>query len=316
MLKQLAIAAGRSLGHQQVPFTANAAAPSTAFARLISSSNASAAGAGDRGDHAASASQRVTHGDQGARKMGASVEPRAAGAGDRGEGAASASERSTKTDQRARKMGDAVEPKVHDAFDIAPGGPNASPDPDSAGRVGGMDMGKVVDAVGGMMHGDRGRTERAVGSMASQEPARTAAHGTGQTTSTRWPRSMETTADGNSSSSRPSNRAHPVPTHGNEGSLSSGYGNHSSAGGDVPHPMHMPSDAAKTGPDMGSGTVPGMGDGGPQGQQYNRLNRPGAPNVEDNLGMDAGTQHDDANVTRDTAEGGRDINSSAGGSQP
>lgn len=281
MLKQLALAAGSSCKrlaqHQQL---GNAAAPSLAISRLISSTNSSAAAAGDRG-----------------------------------EDVPIASEYGSKGDERARKMGDSVEPKVH-GFEVPPGGANAAPDPDSAGRVGGMDMGKVVDAVGGMMHGDRRRTERAVGSMASESPARTAAHSTGQTTSTRWPKSMETTADGERLDA---DRPHPVPARGEQGApLSSGYGNHSNTGavngGEAPHPMHLPSDAANTGPDMGSGAVPGMGTGGPDGQQYNRLNRPGAPNVEDNMGMSAGTQRDDTNY--DNPEGGRDTNSPAGGRQP
>ncbi len=151
--------------------------------------------------------------------------------------------------------------------------------------------------------------------MASEGPAHSASN-VGQTTSTRWPRSMETTADG---ARDDSNRPRPQPTAGDPGApLSSGYSNHSTTGaadrGDAPHPMHLPSDNANLGPEMGSGNVPGMGDGGPSGQQYGRLNRPGAPNVEDNMGMAAGTQGEDTSY--DTAESGRDLNSQGVGRQP
>ncbi len=155
MLKQLVFAAGRGLGQQPALLAgANAAAP---FSRLISSSASSHA---DRGEDALHASVAGSPVDAGARGLGEAVEPSVTGG--RGDDALHASKYGSKGDDRARRMGESVEPKVHEAFDIPSEGANAAPDPDSAGRVGGADMGAVVDAVGGMMHGDKRRTQQAV----------------------------------------------------------------------------------------------------------------------------------------------------------
>lgn len=67
----------------------------------------------------------------------------------------------------AGRAGQQVEPRVQ-GFDMSDQGPNASPDPESAGRVGGPDMGGIFETVEGIFKGDEKEAAKGMRDMTQQ----------------------------------------------------------------------------------------------------------------------------------------------------